>query len=513
MIKIEVRTKMHIKILSFKFLALVVAILLPVAAFGFVNNGDFEGGFYTDSNDIVPVSWEKVETFDPNHMEGSDIYPVDDNGPAAPGENAMHFSRFNGGTSGDWTAIRQDLNIAMAPSGIGLWIDVQALSHNLCGGGWSGAWEYPIGVTIDYQDPNGDSKLAQVGWYLDTSDTCDATDHWTWREDSGRWAKSRQIAPDMWYTESIDLKDPNLNIDTITGITVGGAGWDFEGRADNVGIFVIAPIDIKPGSYPNSINLTSRGVLPVALLTTEDFDALTVDVDTIVLGDLKAGGTASPTKINEEDVDDDGDTDLIVFFSTPELVANGALNTNSTQACMTGMTDNGEPFRGCDSVRIVPPKKTETPAWNRNGANGPPWINTDIAGPPWSLPGATNGPPWYQPQTGGPSPAGPAWFQTGYNGPWWASRIVPSSSTNGFNGSGANGFGFGGSGNGTLGPPWYQFNIGGPQWYGSDNFGPWWYQASLGVSSIGPSWFQAQSGGPSWFLNGQGGPWWASMLP
>lgn len=33
-------------------------------------------------------------------------------------------------------------------------------------------------------------------------------------------------------------------------------------------------VDIKPGSTPNSINLKSRGVVPVAVLTTGDFDAI-----------------------------------------------------------------------------------------------------------------------------------------------------------------------------------------------------------------------------------------------
>jgi hypothetical protein len=40
---------------------------------------------------------------------------------------------------------------------------------------------------------------------------------------------------------------------------------------------VAVPIDIKPGSFPNSINPQSKGVIPVAILTTDTFDATTVD--------------------------------------------------------------------------------------------------------------------------------------------------------------------------------------------------------------------------------------------
>ncbi len=42
-------------------------------------------------------------------------------------------------------------------------------------------------------------------------------------------------------------------------------------------------IDIKPGSYPNAINLGSQGVIPVAILSSSDFDSTTVNRDTIEL--------------------------------------------------------------------------------------------------------------------------------------------------------------------------------------------------------------------------------------
>ena len=42
-------------------------------------------------------------------------------------------------------------------------------------------------------------------------------------------------------------------------------------------------IDIKPGSDPNPINPGSNGLIPVAILSSEDFDATTVDPATIEL--------------------------------------------------------------------------------------------------------------------------------------------------------------------------------------------------------------------------------------
>jgi hypothetical protein len=48
--------------------------------------------------------------------------------------------------------------------------------------------------------------------------------------------------------------------------------------------FIEVTIDIKPGSDPNAINPSSRGVIPVAILTTESFDATTVSPITVRFG-------------------------------------------------------------------------------------------------------------------------------------------------------------------------------------------------------------------------------------
>jgi hypothetical protein len=106
-------------------------------------------------------------------------------------------------------------------------------------------------------------------------------------------------------------------------------------------------IDIKPGSFPNSINLKKKGVTPVAILTGEGFDATTVDPASVEF----AG--ASPLRWAQEDVDSDGDIDLILHFETQEL----DLDEDSTEASLTGNLLDGTPIEGSDSVRIVPPKK------------------------------------------------------------------------------------------------------------------------------------------------------------
>ena len=109
-------------------------------------------------------------------------------------------------------------------------------------------------------------------------------------------------------------------------------------------IMTVCDIDIKPGSYPNSINLNSKGVVSVALLTTNLFDASTVDPESVVF----AG--ALPLHWALQDADSDGDLDLVFHFKTQEL----NLNRDSTEATLTGETFDGLPVQGTDAVKIVP---------------------------------------------------------------------------------------------------------------------------------------------------------------
>ncbi len=110
---------------------------------------------------------------------------------------------------------------------------------------------------------------------------------------------------------------------------------------------VLHKIDIKPGSDPNSINLKSKGLVPVAVLTTEGFDASTIDPETV----LFAG--AEPVRSTLEDVDGDGDLDMLFHFKTQEL----NLDEDSTEATLTGETNDGTPIQGTDTVNIVPKSK------------------------------------------------------------------------------------------------------------------------------------------------------------
>jgi hypothetical protein len=116
------------------------------------------------------------------------------------------------------------------------------------------------------------------------------------------------------------------------------------------GIFLFDPItevliDIKPGSFPNSISLSNSGSVPVAVLSSATFDALTIDPSTVKF----AGAPALSIGGGPEDVNHDGRPDKVLHFETAAL----KLTTEDTQACLAGKTVTGVQFRGCDSVRVI----------------------------------------------------------------------------------------------------------------------------------------------------------------
>jgi len=116
---------------------------------------------------------------------------------------------------------------------------------------------------------------------------------------------------------------------------------------------IVVDIDIKPGSWPNAINLGSKGVIPVAVLSSEDFDATTVDPSTVLLGgvDVAVRGKGSKLMAHIEDVDGDGLIDLVVQVDTEAA----GLWTSGT-VILTATTYDGQDIIGSDEVVIVPPE-------------------------------------------------------------------------------------------------------------------------------------------------------------
>lgn len=110
----------------------------------------------------------------------------------------------------------------------------------------------------------------------------------------------------------------------------------------------IVDIDIKPDTDQDPINPWSKGVLPVAVLTTPNFDATAINVSTIEFGSGKS--KEEHEKGHLKDIDNDGDIDLVLHFKTQDI----GIQIEDTEICLTGMTINSTHIKGCDSILIVP---------------------------------------------------------------------------------------------------------------------------------------------------------------
>ena len=137
-----------------------------------------------------------------------------------------------------------------------------------------------------------------------------------------------------------DPEEIEARIIDVTGVTVSYSPW----LAYPPGMEPIqVEIDIKPGNDQNSINLKSKGVVPVAILTTNDFDASAVDPTTVEFAGVE------PIRWTMCDVDGDLDLDMLFHFKTEDL----DIDADSIEAMLTGATLDETPIEGTDSVKIV----------------------------------------------------------------------------------------------------------------------------------------------------------------
>jgi hypothetical protein len=132
-------------------------------------------------------------------------------------------------------------------------------------------------------------------------------------------------------------------------------------------------IDIKPGSCPNPISLKSKGVLPVAILGTEDFHVEAIDPETILLSREGIEEGVAPIRSDYEDVatpfegelcgchdrNGDGYLDLTLKFETQELIEQLELNEVAGETISLTLSGNlkeeegGNPVAGEDCVWVL----------------------------------------------------------------------------------------------------------------------------------------------------------------
>ncbi len=162
--------------------------------------------------------------------------------------------------------------------------------------------------------------------------------------------------------------------DNQWGDTVLGTAWALLTlQKVTVVHHIEVPVDIKPGSCPNPLNLKGKGVLPVAVLGTEDFDVGMIDPDTVRLSREGIEASVAPVRWDYEDVATpfegelcdchdlgaDGYIDLTLKFSTAELVEALKLADVAGGTIPLTLTGNlfeefgGTPIRGEDCVWVM----------------------------------------------------------------------------------------------------------------------------------------------------------------
>lgn len=119
----------------------------------------------------------------------------------------------------------------------------------------------------------------------------------------------------------------------------------------HVGTFTLGPlhaaIDISPGTFPNRINPSSSAKIPVAILTTDALDASAMDPSSVRFG---PGGTeAAPVYSDLEDVDGDGDLDMLLGFR----VRDTGFVCGDVAGFLTGETLGGRAIEGSDSIETA----------------------------------------------------------------------------------------------------------------------------------------------------------------
>jgi len=186
--------------------------------------------------------------------------------------------------------------------------------------GWSGGMSVAVyGFADDtYLYAAYVADTSQPGWstacglcvncnlyYYTTKDTL--LNMWAWgepyqvqqTEDWSSWdnlGTLGDVGIEYWYMDMYTHPNPGiaelriplslLGTEGVDQIELYGQYWQYD-WAELFYVNLPPPpvievdIDIKPGSDPNSINLKSKGVVPVAVLTTDGFDASTVDPETV----------------------------------------------------------------------------------------------------------------------------------------------------------------------------------------------------------------------------------------
>jgi hypothetical protein len=143
----------------------------------------------------------------------------------------------------------------------------------------------------------------------------------------------------------------DTSMQTVTGIAEAGQTDTYTvsmAGGQPISIERQIRIDIRPGSDPAPMNVGSRGVVPVAILSSPTLDARTVEFKTLTFGPAQAPTLDKQAGV--EDVSGDGRPDLVIHFDNTKT----GITKGATQACLSGKLTSGLAVKGCDAITTVP---------------------------------------------------------------------------------------------------------------------------------------------------------------
>ncbi len=166
-------------------------------------------------------------------------------------------------------------------------------------------------------------------------------------------------------------------------------GAHTSGRFDNIAFYarqgcsLSVDIDIKPGSCPNPLNVKEKGIIPVAVLGSVDFDVLDIDFSTVLLEGVSPiarlhlpEDIAAPVPDPQDECDcgilgPDGFSDRVFHFDAQQIVAalGEVEDGDEISLSLTGRLMDGTEFVGSDCVLILENHKP------RFGPRPEPYIN------------------------------------------------------------------------------------------------------------------------------------------
>jgi hypothetical protein len=156
----------------------------------------------------------------------------------------------------------------------------------------------------------------------------------------------------------------------VSAVDEDGVSYGDQEVTIHVPCVIPVAVDIKPGSCPNAFNRGDKGVLPVAILGSEEVDVTMIDPDSILLEGV------APIRFAIEDVGaplvcmdecescacwqgyPDGFDDLTLKFDSPAIAATGVVTGATVKGdpvplAITGALFDGTPITGGDCLWVV----------------------------------------------------------------------------------------------------------------------------------------------------------------